>query len=327
MKKYVLGVDGGGTKTHCALFDIWGNRVDMVSWGTTNHERMPDTFDGLQRELDNMISSILRKNGLEKADLGRCAFGLAGVDTKSQYTKILSILKDIGIDDPLLCNDALLGVKAGSSSGYGICLINGTGCTAIGLDSKGNVLQVGGFGSLTGDEGGGAYLGMAALSGIYNSLFKDLTHTCMADMIFEQLGVSSKDDYMEKLTQALGTGKINISELNRVVFQAANAGDRQAIAILENMGTANARSVYGIMNTLEFDPEEDLNIVFAGSIYAKGENPAAINKIKECVMVQNPNRKIKFKILKESPVLGAVVWALEPESRQMDFYEKIMNQF
>lgn len=42
--KYVLGVDGGGTKTHAVLFDGDGNLVDMVEWGPTNHESLREGF-------------------------------------------------------------------------------------------------------------------------------------------------------------------------------------------------------------------------------------------------------------------------------------------
>ena len=38
MKEFALGVDGGGTNTQCALFDLEGNLIDVLDWGPTNHE-------------------------------------------------------------------------------------------------------------------------------------------------------------------------------------------------------------------------------------------------------------------------------------------------
>lgn len=77
----------------------------------------------------------------------------------------------MGLNDFVLCNDAFLGVKAGCTHGYGICAINGTGYTIAGIDPNRNMIQIGGQGALTGDVGGGGYLGMAVVSSVYNALF------------------------------------------------------------------------------------------------------------------------------------------------------------
>jgi len=40
MKKYVIGVDGGNTKTDYFLFDTEGNFVDYIKEGTCSHEHV-----------------------------------------------------------------------------------------------------------------------------------------------------------------------------------------------------------------------------------------------------------------------------------------------
>ena len=87
MAKFVLGVDGGGTKTHCALFDIYGNKIDLVNWEPTNYECMQGGFSELKEELEEMTAYILDRNSLRTDDLTKSVFGLGGVDTVFQHDK------------------------------------------------------------------------------------------------------------------------------------------------------------------------------------------------------------------------------------------------
>ena len=41
---YILGVDGGNTKTDYFLFDVTGKFIGMYRDGTCSHEGLPDSF-------------------------------------------------------------------------------------------------------------------------------------------------------------------------------------------------------------------------------------------------------------------------------------------
>jgi N-acetylglucosamine kinase-like BadF-type ATPase len=327
MTKYIIGVDGGGTKTHCALFDIDGNKIDLVEWGPTNHEGLSGGFTELKVELDNMLSHILSKNNLSKDHIVNYVLGLAGVDTIAQYHIISDILRELGCKNFTLCNDAYLGVKAGCRSGVGICAINGTGCTVVGIDSKGGMLQVGGQGGLTGDIGGGGYLGYKVVSTVYNALFKKDVPTIMKDIMFTTLNIKSKHEYMEVLTEKVNNRQIKIKDLCKIVFDAANQGDAAALNILKEMGHENAKSINGIIHELSFSTTEPIQVVLAGSVYVKGKNATAIDTIKQEIAQWNPERQVNFRVLNEPPVMGAVLWALENHKTYEDLFEKVLRQF
>jgi N-acetylglucosamine kinase-like BadF-type ATPase len=327
MKQYVIGVDGGGSKTHCALFDIEGNKIDLITWGPTNHEVFKGGFSDMRVEVSNMLSTILDKNNISKEDIVSYAFGLAGVDTKAQHKIISGILEELGCKNFTLCNDAYLGVKAGCKSGVGICAINGTGCTVVGIDSQGGMLQVGGQGTLTGDAGGGGYLGGKALGAVYNSLFKTDIETIMTDVMFSMLRITSKDDYIETLTEKVECGEIKIKHLGKIVFDAANKRDAAALNILKEMGHEYAKSINGAIVNLNFHEAAVIEVVLAGSVFVKGQNPAAIEALKEEVIGENPVREINFKILEEPPVMGAVLWALENSGTRGNLFNKVSKQF
>lgn len=326
MKKYVIGVDGGGTKTHCALFDLEGNKTDLIEWGPTNHETLRGGFADLRVELEGMLNFILKRNNLDKNDIINYAMGLAGVDTVAQYNTISGILNELGCGNLILCNDAYLGVKAGCRTGAGICAINGTGCTVAGIDPDGNMLQVGGQGGLTGDTGGGGLLGMKVISTVYNALFKEDTKTIMEDRMFSILNITSKYDYMEAVTEKINNGQLIIKDLCKLVFEAANLGDTAALNILREMGHENAKSINGVIKNLNFS-SNTIEVVLAGSVYVKGQNSTAIDTMKAETALWNPDKILSYKILSEPPVMGAVIWALENYSTCEDIFSKVMSQF
>ncbi len=98
--------------------------------------------------------------------------------------------------------------------------------------------------------------------------------------------------------------------LSKLVFQAANGGDHAALKLLEHVGRETAKAVVGVSRRLDFPEDEELEIVMAGSLHVKGENPVMLKTFKDEV-VRDINRKARFRLLQEPPVAGAVIWALE----------------
>lgn len=328
MKKYILGIDGGGTKTHCSVFNLDGDPVDFISWGKTNHECLKGGYDELKQELDKLFTYVFDKNGIIADELGKCVFGLAGVDTKKQHELISNIIADLGIKDFILCNDTYLGVKAGCENGFGICAINGTAFNIGGIDSRGNMLQIGGLGAMSGgDFGGGEYLAGKAMSATYNSIFKGDPDTYLTDLFFEILNIKSKFDFVEALQYKIDEGEYRYDFFNKLIFEAANKNDAVALEILDNMGREYARCINGLITNLDFGREETINVILAGSIFVKGENSRAIDKIKQDVIEKNKGRRISFNILKSPPVAGAVLWALEENGCKRHNREKVLNAY
>lgn len=310
----VLGVDGGGTKTHYALFGTNGRPIDFFTSGPTNHESLPDGFTGLRNRLETDLDTLFSRNGLTEGDVVNASFGLAGVDTRRQHGIISDLLHNLGMNRFVLCNDSFLGVKAGCPGGYGICAINGTGFSVGGIDRHGKMLQIGGLGELTGDEGGGGILSQRTIRAVYDHLYKDTPSTLLQDLLFHKIGISDPADYPEKLLEALAEKRCDFAELGRLVFDAADKCDAVALEILDNSGREYAKSIQGVLKRLDFGTQEHplpLELVLAGSVFVKGSNPRAVLTMMELLESWNPNRKITLSKLSSPPVLGAILWALE----------------
>jgi N-acetylglucosamine kinase-like BadF-type ATPase len=304
VREYVLGVDGGNTKTDYFLFKLNGVFVDWIRDATCSQEVVG--YEGAERILNARIRSLLKRNGLGLGDLAAGAFGLAGIDHPHQRERLLQIIANMGIPHYEADNDGFLGVVAGTSRGIGVCSINGTGTVAGGIDPRGNRLQVGGIGPLVGDDAGGTFIAHMGVRAVYDSFFRCGEPTLMAEPVFRLLGIADKSRLMEAiggLEHELGS-----TEMTRTVFSAASAGDGPALAILDQVGLQLAKTTAGCALNLRFGSA--IEIVLAGSVWQKAECPALFEVYKRRMQAFLPDRGLLYHVLSVPPATGAVLWAM-----------------
>lgn len=327
MLEYVLGVDGGGTKTHCALFDTSANFVDFIDVGPTNHEYMKHGYQSMEIEIKKMIHKILGRNSISKKQIVSSVMGLAGIDTKYQKNQVLKIVERTGLKNFYICNDAYLGVKTASPHGYGICAINGTGYKVVGIDPLGDLLQIGGMFELTGDVGGGMVIGRLVSAKIYETLFKIERKTILHKMIFDILQINDKRDYMDALIEKNESGEVKTKDLNKLVFAAANCGDELSLEILFKMGQDYGLSINSVIRELNYENCPKILVILAGSIFIKEKNNYVLQVLNSIISNANAGKKIEIVELKKPPVCGAVIWALSNYFKDNRHYKKVIADF
>jgi len=326
MSEYVFGIDTGATKSHLALFNTEGILVDFGYWGPLNHELFPGSYAQFRDEFGKFVMRYLSKNGISINQIAYSVHGIAGVDTKSQHETISNIIAKTGFNKFTLVNDAFLGVPAGIPSGIGICALNGTGSTLAGITKEGKMLQIGGVGYVSDDRGGGARMGRRVISIVYSELFRRGRATSMTPVLLEKLGITSKFDFVDRVYEKIDDGSFNIGTTQKLLFEAVMANDEVAKELLMEIAVSYANGISGIIEDLKFNQENEINIVFAGSVFVKGEHPIMIDAIKEKVNLDNPGCRINYKLLDVPPVAGAVNWALNTLYGKGVFYEKVCSQ-
>jgi N-acetylglucosamine kinase-like BadF-type ATPase len=309
MKKYILGVDGGGTKSHLALFDENGECVSFKECGTLNHECMTGSYSELETVLPDMVLNILKSAKVEVGDVEYSVLGIAGADTKWQHKTIADIIRKSGLESFTLYNDSFLGVAAGCPSGVGICAINGTGSTMAALDYSGKSFQLGGMGLFTDDCGGSTWYGEQVIGVVYNTLFKCARPTMLKDLFFEHAGFSSREDYLEELLEKLDSTEIFISDFNRMVFEAASQGDETAMDILRRSAEHYAGGIAYLATEMDFPLDKPLQVALAGSVFIKEKVKILPELIEKEVDELLAGRPVEFCALDSPPVAGAVLWA------------------
>ena len=302
--KYILGVDGGNTKTDYLLYDTEGNFIDGLRSGTCSHEGLKDGFEGSYNVMNARITELLSRNGLTVQDIEASAMGLAGIDCSYQKEQIDKVIERIGLKNCQAVNDGFLGIKAASPNGTGACSINGTGTVSVCINEKNEWKQVGGIGYVAGDEGGGSYLARTVVRAVFDYCFRFGPATSLVEDVYEMYGISSKD----QLASAIITKRVDSTFLIKALFKRANEKDLVSMSILDKVGENMARSTAGAIVQVELP--KPTYVILAGSVWANATNKnmivSFVKKVNELT-----KRECEFIILKEPPVLGAIYWAME----------------
>ena len=312
MKKYILGVDGGNTKTDYLLFTPEGEFIDLLHTKTCSHEAVEGSFDGMEYTMTRQLTKILTKNGLTVENIVAAGMGLAGADLPEQIAELKKRVKRIGITSFDINNDAILGIKAVLPMGIGLCAVNGTGTSVFGHDENGSTLQVSGMGYMTGDYAGGTYIFTRIMSKLYEFYYRCGKNSEMFTEVLEFFSCKPRE-----LPELIGDGKrlyANVPHVIQIANRAAKAGDMIAMEILDSVGEEIGKSAAGCISKLSFrgmgTDENPIGIALAGTIWQKVDYRGMVEKLiytvsKLCGKKPHPIP------LNTSPAVGGVIWAKE----------------
>lgn len=251
-KTYVIGVDGGGTKTLGILMDEAGNELGRVSMPSSNiHAIAHSTVEEI---LQTLVTSLCEQGKISTSDLKGICLGMAGCDSPKDKQVLESFLlpilpKDIKMT---IVNDAIVAMRAVLGRMHGILLIAGTGSICFGWnENTGEQARSGGWGHLLADEGSGYMIGLEGLRAILQGVDGRGPETSLLPVIFEVLGfdLSEPRSVIQYVYGEKGT-KANIANLARYVFQEAAKGDAASVRIVEAQAKELARTISPVFNKL-----------------------------------------------------------------------------
>ena len=307
-KKFIIGVDGGGTKTDYLLFTTEGEWVDSLHVGSRSHEKLPGGFAEVEKTVLIDLETLLAKNSINKSQIEAAVFGLAGIDTPAQLAQITEIIGKSGLNNFIVANDSVLGIKAGCPSGIGICSINGTGTVVTGINESGEIQQIGGVGYASGDSAGGVYIASMVIRAVYDYYFRCGLFTSLTDKIMKLFEISEPLELLNVISEQFEQQRnLDISILT-ILFEAANAEDEVAVNLVCEVSEQLAKSVAGCIKALHYEGVPET--VLAGSVWTKSKCPLLISHFIECVH-RYSGKRIEPIRLKVIPAVGAIIWALE----------------
>lgn len=304
----LLGVDGGNTKADFFLFAATGERLAHLRTGTCSHEALPGGYPAAALALHAGLTQVCAKAGILPEQIGYAVFGLAGADTAAQHTALFAITEALLPGKTRVCNDSMLGIRAGVPSGVGVCCINGTGASVSGIDAAGHNLQVGGIGHISSDYAGGGFAASEVLRCVYSARYRDAAPTLLTQRVLSLLNAPPNANLLELFHPDNLPAKKLECALDRLLFQCAAAGDPCAQEILHTMARTLAQSTAGCIKALDF--EDAVAVVLAGSLWVKGGYPPMV-QLYRAEVENRVGRPCQFVLLQEPPALGAILWAYE----------------
>jgi glucosamine kinase len=155
--RYLLGVDGGATKTLAAVLDLDGNALHLAHGGPSNQDAVGPkaAVEALLHTADQAIA----RAGIAQDALAAAVLAIAGVDTEAVARHVDAAHRDGWI----VVNDVVGAWATATGAGPGVAAISGTGSNVFGVGSDGRPWQAGGWGHLLGDEGSGYWLGTESI--------------------------------------------------------------------------------------------------------------------------------------------------------------------
>jgi N-acetylglucosamine kinase-like BadF-type ATPase len=246
---YILGVDGGGTKTLALLGDFDGNVVARGVSGASNYNAVG--FDAACSALESAIHIACKEH---PGEISALCLGLAGAGRKEDLERFQNWAVDKFPKTRVkVVNDAEILLISDASSGPALALICGTGSIVYGRTATGELIRAGGWGYLFGDEGSGYAIGLAALRAVMQAYDNRGPETLLSELVCERYGLSTPPELVPTIYRA-ESPRSELAALSDLVEQAAGRADSVAIAILEEASRELARAIAAVYSKLGISP-------------------------------------------------------------------------
>jgi glucosamine kinase len=261
---FFLGFDAGGTKTTCALGDDTQILL-RATGGSIKPLRV--SFEQARAHMRSLLEEVAAKSGVDLRSVSASCIGTAGFRLPQTDGWMRDILSACAGGEIVICGDEGIALDAAFPGEAGVLVVAGTGSNVLGRTSSGEVLNVGGWGPVLGDQASGHWIGHQALRAAFHAL--DFCQpTKILDRVIEFWSAPSLG---EVVNIANRTPPPDFSQLAPIVVACAEQGDAVALGVLMEGGRlAGEDAVQAFRRIRALDPGPEVpGIAFVGSILEK----------------------------------------------------------
>ena len=304
MTHYILGVDGGGTRTRAAIVTENGRFCGLGVAGPSNYDDV-----GVAQAQANIAAAIAQareKAGLAPRPFAAAFLGMAGVVSDADRHIIRQIARSLNLapaERVGVHHDIHIALAGGLMGEPGIALIAGTGSSCYGRNAGGQEWRAGGWGHLLADEGSGYWLGLSAMRCAVNAHDGRGQPTALLETIVNALELTHINDIMHRL-YSRGMSRAEIAALAPQVIETAQNGDQVANNLLDQAARDLAQCVVAVARRL--DMTAACNLILIGGLMEIEEE--VVRPLTALLREQLPACHIRQPIL--PPVLGACLLGL-----------------
>lgn len=326
--QYVIGIDGGGTKTVAALADLEGKILRLAKSGPSSPRNVgikvatKNIVEGIERILSpirNFKSNALGitlepkiSNGVKKEKILSTFVGLPSVEEEKGYKKKIkkALLKFKKISPIFegkvkIGSDQIVAYRSGTDEKEGVLLIAGTGSVAHGW-SREKEVKVSGWGWLA-DEGSAFFIGQKVFQAVLKDLDGRGEKTLLTKIVFRELKIRTKEDLLVKIYSQKPIDII--PQFSIYCDKASQKGDLMAKRILLEAGKELATSANTVIKKLTpffARKRAGFPLVLVGSVF---KSKIVLDKVKKEIKKLAP--RVIFIRPRVAPVIGAIKLAIE----------------
>jgi N-acetylglucosamine kinase len=298
---YILGIDGGGTKTLAVCADLQGNVLGVGISGGSNYHTvgLGEAIAAIKRSSNQAISI----SGIEGSDIHAVCAGLAGAGRQTDRSLLFpNIMSLTPAGKVILEHDAAIALAGATACNQGVIVIAGTGTMAFGVNKAGEQRRSSGWGNILGDEGSAYYIGHKALISACKAYDGRGEKTTLLDGIVRLFEL---DDFSDVVKRVYNASPKDIAAIAPLVSEIAYAGDEVAIKIMRDAGIELALSAVSVIKDLGMENEK-VQVATSGSVFNAGK--ILLIPFDETMKSFIPLAEIISPMFK--PVIGALLLAL-----------------
>jgi len=219
--RFVLGIDGGATKTLAALLDLERGTLHLGQAGPSNEDAV-----GTRKAVDALLEAAdeaVGRAGIDGERLDAEVIALAGTDTDAVTRHVRAARSE----DWLVVNDVVAAWATATEAQPGVGVISGTGSNVFGVGFDGRAWRAGGWGHQLGDEGSGYWFGIESIKAALRDREASGPETALSDAAVEHFGVPS----VEALAALVYSKPLSKGEIAAFAIETAKlAGGGDAVA-------------------------------------------------------------------------------------------------
>jgi N-acetylglucosamine kinase-like BadF-type ATPase len=303
----VLAVDGGGVKTDVALLDSSGGLLSLVRGGGSSSHYLG--VEGSVALLESLLERAIARADLGALDRPLAATAqilLAGADLPEEIAALRAKIARLRWSERLVVdNDTLALLRAGTDRGWGIAVVCGAGINCLGLGPDGRKVRFLALGQISGDWGGGADVGLAALAAAARSADGRGARTVLRTAVPAHFGMSEPLEVARAL-HLRQMPMARLGELARVVFAICDEDSVAADIIRRLADEVIAFAVAAVrrLNLAGADPD-----VVLGGRLLRALSPSVVETIASGVGEVAPHARVF--VTPSEPIVGAALLGLD----------------
>ena len=265
--QFVIGVDGGGSKTAVVLLNQDGKVLGRGLSGSSNYHNV-----GLEQTQANLwagMQQAAQQADLSLGEVAAATWALAGVDRSKERALLGAMAAELLPEVPVRVeNDAVAALVGGLGHHNGIVLIAGTGMIAYGENKQGERARGAGWGPFF-DHGSGYDLVQSTLRLLTHQIDRDETQSStLIDALVTAVGLREATDLLGWVYEAEREVS-EIAALAPIVLTAAEEGNLAALLAVNQGSEWLATAVETVARKLHHT--EPFQLVMGGGILGKSK--------------------------------------------------------
>ena len=300
MKSYLIGIDGGGTKTKLLAYSLSGKKIGSAVGQSSNISS--NTEEVVLENLKALLKDFFTITGALSQNCLAVYLGSAGVDSRESLKKMQEVGKNLGLSCPVfISNDANIALAAQTKGAAGMLLISGTGSIAFGVDKKGRESRVGGYDFLVGDEGSAYWFASKAIGAALHGFDGIGEATLLLPLFLEEIKAERAEQLVDFVYRV---NKSDVAALAPLVNKAREMGDSVAAHLMKEGANWLVKMIIALSKKLDTSPDR-VPVVFSGGMLLN--HSWLIREVTKGLQSHWPGAQTRT--LQEEPALGAIYLA------------------